>query len=283
MSFFKSRRLLGLGAVFCAVVGIGFGAHAALSKLGGEAAAIGEDGNSAVSRSARVALVIGNSNYPDADGPVGHSVSDARSLASTLRQDGYDVDLLENATRADFISAIAHLQSKVARDATVMVYFAGIGIQSGRESFMIPVDASIWSEADVRREGTSIERVLKVAQEQGAKAKLVMVEASYRNPYERRFRVYSHGLGQINAADTMVLSSVPAGQVESSGDRNSMLMSQFLTNYKSGADAEAVFTHTRNAVRDASKGAPAPALSSSVAGVVRFGQGTLTSTADRNG
>ena len=53
---------------------------------------------------------------------------------------------------------------------------------------MIPVDAAIWKEADVRRDGVSVESVLDVMKEQGARAKLVVVDASRRNPYERRFR-----------------------------------------------------------------------------------------------
>ena len=34
-----------------------------------------------------------------------------------------------------------------------MLFFGGYGIQVGRESYMIPVDATIWKEADVRRDG----------------------------------------------------------------------------------------------------------------------------------
>ena len=38
-----------------------------------------------------------------------------------------------------------------------MLFFGGYGIQVGRESYMIPVDAVIWKESDVRREGVSVE------------------------------------------------------------------------------------------------------------------------------
>ena len=72
-----------------------------------------------------------------------------------------------------------------------MLFFGGYGVQVGRESYMIPVDAAIWKEADVRRDGVSIEPVLDAMKEQGAKAKLVVLDASRRNPYERRFRSFS--------------------------------------------------------------------------------------------
>ncbi len=44
------------------------------------------------------------------------------------------------------------------------------------------LDARIWKESDIRREGISIESVLSAIREQGARARLVVVDASRRNP-----------------------------------------------------------------------------------------------------
>jgi hypothetical protein len=73
-----------------------------------------------------------------------------------------------------------------------------MGIQVGRESYMTPVDATIWKESDVRHDGLSIESVLDLMKEQGARAKLVVIDASRPNPYERRFHTFSRGLAPIN-------------------------------------------------------------------------------------
>jgi hypothetical protein len=79
---------------------------------------------------------------------------------------------------------------------------------------MIPVDAAIWKESDVRREGLGIEAVLDVMKEQGARARLVVVDASRRNPYERRFRTFSRGLAPINVSDNaLILTSAAPGEV----------------------------------------------------------------------
>ena len=51
--------------------------------------------------------------------------------------------------------AIDRLKAKIKPDTVVMLFFGGYGVQVGRESFMIPVDAAIWKEADVRRDGVS--------------------------------------------------------------------------------------------------------------------------------
>src|SRR6202043_670818 len=94
-------------------------------------------------------------------------INDARALTAALRHNGFDVDVVEDASRDDMSRAIERLKSKVRPDSVVMLFFGGYGIEAGRESYMIPVDAAIWKEADVRRDGTSIESVLATMQERG--------------------------------------------------------------------------------------------------------------------
>ena len=45
---------------------------------------------------ARVALVIGNAAYPDADAPLKESVNNVRALTDELKRHGFDVDTGEN-------------------------------------------------------------------------------------------------------------------------------------------------------------------------------------------
>ena len=150
-----------------------------------------------------------------------------------------------------------------------MLFFGGYGVQVGRESYMIPVDAAIWKEADVRRDGISIEQVLEVMKEQGARAKLVVVDASRRNPYERRFRTFSHGLAPINAPDNaLILTSATPGKVaDDSSGQYSVLMTELLNNLNAqAAGVETVFNKTRVAISRASDGEQVPSVSSSLLG-----------------
>src|SRR5258707_4416643 len=119
-------------------------------------------------------------------------------MTGALRRDGFDVDVVEDASKDDMTRAIDRLKSKIRPDSVVLLFFGGYGVQVGRESYMIPVDATIWKEADVRRQGISIESVLEAMKEKGARAKLAVIDASRRNPYERRFRAFSHGLAPID-------------------------------------------------------------------------------------
>jgi uncharacterized caspase-like protein len=283
-----SRRSVVLAAVLVGMVSLAIGAHAALNMRALDAAktiAAQQGSEAAGKKPSRVALVIGNGHYPDANAPLTQPINDARALTSALRRDGFDVDVVEDATKDDMNRAIDRLKSKLRPDSVVMLFFGGYGVQVGRESYMIPVDAAIWKESDVRRDGLSIESVLDVMKEQGACAKLVVIDASRRNPYERRFRTFSHGLAPIDAPDNaLILSSATPGQVaDDSAGQHSVLMSELLNNLNAQeadpAAAEAVFNKTRVSISRASDGAQVPSVSSSLLEDVRFGVNAGASTA----
>jgi uncharacterized caspase-like protein len=257
-------------------VSLAIGAHAALNKR-----ALDPVQPVAVERAVetgkagtKLALVIGNGHYPDANEPLLQSINDARALDGALRRDGFDVDVIEDANKDDMARALARLQAKIKPGAVVMLFYGGYAIQAGRESYMIPVDAKIWKERDVRREGTSVEQVLDLMKSQGARAKLVVLDASRRNPYERRFRAFSHGLAPITApANALILSSATPGKVvDDSRGQNSVLVGELLNNLDGkSAGAEAVFNKTRVAVSRDSEGEQVPSVSSSLLEDVRFG------------
>src|SRR5579871_2897386 len=274
-----SRRSLAIAAGLAGTLSLAIGAHAALSirALDAAKAVATEQAALPVNKPAKLALVIGNGHYPDAGEPLAQPINDARALTHALRRDGFDVDVVEDATKDDMGRAIERLKSRIKRDSVVMLFFGGYGVQAGRESYMIPVDATIWKESDVRREGVSVEGVLDVMKDQGARAKLVVLDASRRNPFERRFRAYSHGLAPINAPENaLILSSATPGQVaDDSNGENSLLVSELLGNLNAQASVETAFSKTRIAVSRASDGEQVPSVSSSLVEDVRFGSGVV--------
>jgi uncharacterized caspase-like protein len=270
-----SRRSVTVAAALVGLVSLAIGAHAALNKRSLDAAkAIATEQNSDVGTGAsRVALVIGNGHYPDASAPLAQPINDARGLTAALRGKGFDVDVVEDATKDDMARAVSRLKARIKPDTVVMLFFGGYGVQVGRESFMIPVDAAIWKEADVRRDGVSVEAVLEAMKEQGAKVKLVVLDASRRNPYERRFRSFSHGLAPISPPEnSLVLTSATPGKVvDDSMGQYSVLVAELLNNLTAQAGAETAFNKTRVAVSRASEGEQVPAVSSSLLEDIRIG------------
>lgn len=274
----NSRRSVTIATALIGVLSLAIGAHAALNQrttVVPDVVSV-EQSVEIPGKASRIALVIGNGHYPDANTPLAQPINDARGLTTSLRHDGFDVDVVEDASRDDMDQAIGRLKSKIKPDSVVMVFFGGYGIQVGSENYMIPVDAAIWKESDVRRNGVSVESVLEMMKEQGACAKLVVIDASRRNPYERRFRAYSHGLAQIKAPDNaLILTSAMPDKVADDAGQNSALMSELLNNLTDRpldkSDAETVFDNTRVAVAKASEGEQVPSLSGSLQEDVSFG------------
>ena len=279
-----SRRSFAIaGAAIATVISLGIGANAALNKISNDARQavvnIGSDKDvtGSVATSSRVALVIGNGRYPDATAPLTQPINDARAMTAALREDGFVVEVVEDGTRDDMRRAIDRLKGKIRKDTVVMLFYSGYGIQSGRESYMIPVDAAIWKEVDVRRQGTSVEAVLDALKDKGARASLVVLDASRRNPFERRFRTYSRGLGVIDAPqNALILSSATPGKVlDDNKAENSALVTELLKNMTAqGVGAEQVFMRTRIAVSRELDGQQVPTVSSSLVEEIGFGSAT---------
>jgi hypothetical protein len=216
----------------------------------------------------RFALVIGNSKYPDADAPLKEPINDARDVADELKRDGFTVEIGENLIGDNMRRAFDRLYNKLRPGSVAMIFFSGFGIQSNRQSYMIPVDAQIWTESDVRRDGLSLETVLGEINNRGAGVKIALVDASRRNPYERRFRPGSSGLAPVIAPNgTLVMYSAALSSVVSdNGGDHSLFVQELLKEIRvPDLSAEEALNRTRLGVTRASNREQQPYMSSSLA------------------
>ncbi len=216
----------------------------------------------------RFALVIGNAKYPDADAPLKEPLNDARDVADELKRDGFSVEIGENLTSDGMRRAFDKLYGKIKPGSVALVFYSGFGIQSARQSFMIPVDAQIWTESDVRRDGFSIETILGELNTRGAGVKIALVDASRRNPFERRFRSFSAGLTPVIAPNgTLVMySAALASVVSDAGGDHSLFVQELLKEIRvPDLMAEETLNRTKMSVTRASRGEQVPWISSSLA------------------
>src|SRR4030081_743332 len=147
----------------------------------------------------RFALVIGNAKYPDAEAPLKEPINDARDVADEIKRDDFNDEVGENLPGAAMRRAFAPLYGRIKPGCVALVFFSGFGVQSSRQSYMIPVDAQIWTEPDVRRDGLRLETVLGEINSRGAGVKIALIDASRRNTFERRFRSFSAVLAPVIA------------------------------------------------------------------------------------
>jgi Tfp pilus assembly protein PilF len=225
----------------------------------------------------RFALVIGNAKYPDAEAPLKEPINDARDVAVELKRNGFNVDVGENLTGDAMHRAFDRLYGRIKPGSVALIFFSGFGVQSSRQSYMIPVDAQIWTEADVRRDGFSLETVLGEINSRGAGVKIALVDASRRNPFERRFRSFSAGLAPVIAPNgTLVMYSAALSSVISDSGRDHSLFVQELLKEIRVPDlmAEETLNRTRVGVTRASRSEQVPWISSSLAEDFSFTPGS---------
>src|SRR5581483_9138348 len=110
-------------------------------------------------------------------------------------------------------SAIDAFLGKIRNGMAALFYFNGFGIQVARQTYLIPVNAQVWSEADVRRDGVSVDALLAEMHRRGAKVKIIILDASRRNPFERRFRTSAAGLAALDAPEgTLAMYAAAPGK-----------------------------------------------------------------------
>jgi hypothetical protein len=223
------------------------------------------------------ALLIGNSDYKLSGEPVlREPVNDARSMGEELKLTGFDVEVRENLTKEAMQRAIDGFYGRIRRGTTSLLFFSGYGIQANRETFLIPVDADIFNESEVRPNGISLDAVLAEMNRRGADVKIAIIDAARRgNPFEIRFRPGAGLAPPGSPRGTLVMYSATAGRpgelVRPSGKDRGLFVGELLTEIRApGASAEEVFNHTRMGVSRASSGDQNPWMSSSLSSEFSF-------------
>jgi len=212
----------------------------------------------------RVALVIGNAEYPDLSAPLDVALRNARAVADQLENAGFEVTVGENLNKESLRQSLQSFYEKIEPGAIVVFFYSGYAIQAARQNFIIPLDANIWTETDVRREGASIEAILTAIRHRDASTRVLVLDASRRNPFERRFRSYSAGLGAVETpANTIIMSAASPGKVIGDAEPdNSLFIDELLKQTSTPRMQLAdIFNKTREEVSRATNGGQVPWVS----------------------
>lgn len=231
----------------------------------------------AADRSGKVALVIGNARYPDNEFVLTDTAKDTQDIADELKRDGFDVDKQINLTGGAMRQALDRFYARIEQGNVALIFFDGFGVQSGRQTYLLPVDAQIWTEADVAHDGFNFETILDEMNNRGASVKIALLDASRRNPFERRFRRYSAGLAPaVTPSNTLVMYSSALGSVTSNTKNDhSLFVTELLREIRTpGVSAELSLKNTQAGVISATTGEQVPWLSSSLTSAFSFTAGS---------
>ncbi|MGS4946449.1 caspase family protein [Meridianimarinicoccus sp. RP-17] len=223
----------------------------------------------------RIALIVGNSAYQGVT-QLDNPATDARDMAATLRETGFDVTLLLDADQRALNTAIAQFGRDLrdaGRDATGLFYYAGHGVQSFGTNFLVPVDAALKNAADLSLVGVPAEAVLRQMQSARNTTNIVILDACRDNPFDAVPDMNDNGLAEMKApTGTYLAYSTAPGSVALDGlDGNSPFTKALLTHIpRPGLPIEQLFKQVRVDVLEETGGRQVPWDASSLTNAFAF-------------
>ena len=183
----------------------------------------------------RVALVIGNASYAHAPS-LASPFNDATDIGAALDRLGFSVTPLANAGRAEMWDGLQKFGLAASASEMAVVFYASHGIEVDKRNFLIPVDASLQSDADVEFEAVPLDLVLR-AVEGASNFRLIILDACRDNLFAvamRRAgatRSIGRGLASVEPpGETLVAYAAKEGTVAADGEgRNSPYTTALLT------------------------------------------------------
>ncbi|WP_316174621.1 MULTISPECIES: caspase family protein [unclassified Bradyrhizobium] len=174
----------------------------------------------------RVAFVVGNGAYKNV-APLPNPPVDAKAMAATLRNVGFDVVEGSNLTRDKMTEKLLDFGRKAQGADIAVFYYAGHGIAISGTNYLLPVDADLKSEMDVKL-GSAINIDVTLDQTMGdAKVKLVFLDACRDNPFAAKIKSNSPtrsvavqtGLAEMKSGEgTLIAFATGPGQTALDGE-----------------------------------------------------------------
>ena len=222
----------------------------------------------------RVALVIGNGAYvhvPHLPNPT----HDAEDVAAALKHAGFEIILGTDLDQAGMQNAAISF-ARAARTADVaLFYYSGHAMQYAGVNYLIPIDAELHDEADLRRM-SRVDDILGDLQ-QAKNLRILVLDSCRDNPLADALKhsigstrgvSIGRGLAKMESPDgTIVSYSTQAGRTAVDGsDRNSPYTAAFLQHIQDKEDIATVFHRIGANVYQMTKGKQVPELSISFFG-----------------
>jgi hypothetical protein len=222
----------------------------------------------------RVALIIGNGAYVNA-AHLPNPPNDAHDVADALKRSGFETMLGIDLDKAGMDAAAVRF-ARAARDADVaMFYYSGHAMQYAGINYLLPIDAKLTDEADLRL----LERVDDIVLDlQRAKSLRILVLDSCRdNPLAEELKrsigitraiSISRGLAKIDNPEGLIVAyATQAGRTAEDGTgRHSPFTAAFLKYIETPEEIGTIFRKISADVYTQTKQTQLPELSLSLIG-----------------
>ncbi len=233
----------------------------------------------------RIALVIGNGAYAHAP-KLANPANDARLIARTLRDMGFEVSDGIDLDRAAMTSLIADFLRAAATANTAVLFYAGHGVQIDGENFLLPIDVKFNGVSELMSEMTNVSSIL-AGLDDNIRANIVFLDACRDNPIARKVAQSEDagrsvgvasglaspsglGKGTTAGAGTLLAFATAPGQIALDGDGADSPFSLALARHigTPGLEVQQMLTRVRAEVVAATRGRQVPWSNSSLLGEV---------------
>ncbi|WP_092028508.1 caspase family protein [Bradyrhizobium sp. OK095] len=220
----------------------------------------------------RVALVIGNGAYVST-AQLPNPSHDAEDVASSLRRSGFEVLQGIDLRQADMQDLTIRFARAASRADVAMFYYSGHAMQYNGVNYLMPVDAVLTDEADLKR-FVRVDDIVNDLQ-QAKNLRILVLDSCRDNPLAdmlkrsaTRAASIGRGLSKVEAPrGTIVSFSTQSGQVAADGSgRNSPYTTAFLKHIEEPQEIGDVFRDISSDVYDNSGKTQLPELSLSIIG-----------------
>jgi uncharacterized caspase-like protein len=221
----------------------------------------------------RVALVVGVSAYQHAN-RLPNTLNDAHDIAIALSHLGFDVETISDPDRNRLESAVRRLGDRARGADAALFYYAGHALEYGGRNWLVPVQADLHTERDLRFETLDVDAVIEQLEGQ-SRISLVILDSCRDNPFRHalmgnlRELVVNRGLApQSGAAGTLLVYATAPGQVAEDGNGPHSPFTAALLHHieDPGVEIRRLITIVRAEVRKATGGKQVPWDSSSLEG-----------------
>jgi hypothetical protein len=209
----------------------------------------------------RVAFVVGNGAYKNVQ-QLPNPPIDAKAIAGVLRNVGFEVVEGTNLTRDKMTERLLEFGKKAQGADVALFFYAGHGIAISGTNYLLPIDADIKSEMDVKL-GAAINIDLTLDQTMSdAKVKLVFLDACRDNPFAAKIKSNAAtrsvnvqtGLAEMKSGEgTLIAFATGPGQTALDGQEgtNSPFTRALMANIaKPGIEIQQAMTQVRAQVNE---------------------------------
>ncbi|HEU0221352.1 MAG TPA: caspase family protein [Paracoccaceae bacterium] len=219
----------------------------------------------------RVALLIGNAEYSQADFALRNPVNDVLALKPKLEGLGFRVTTVANAGRVEMEAALRRFGE--ALDGTEMgfLFYAGHGLQLGGENLLLDSNLASQSEAGLKEAAITLTEMRQIVEAAKPELGIIVIDACREYPEAARGDVVLDGRGlkrESGGAGLLIAYSTDPGNVAYDGvGANSEFTTALLEHIDSPAlDVRLMFGRVRQAVVVATGGRQVPWVEESVLG-----------------